>query len=223
MKSWLKSIFYLYACVFKAHHLIFYFKHCLLLLVKAKIGCQFQNRFLILQKSISTRDRENLSSSNICRPFSIKLFTKCSFYVFFSSSIEWMVSIILPRFWAYWMCTVHTIIGWEAVNGWRLDTTYVQINRQTFVLFIICYFEHRLPKMFYLIYIWALILIEAMWNEMIEFQIVHKHRNSIIKQNTIIKTIKRNGSMAILCPMMTLCDQISIQLSECHSNDEEKK
>lgn len=133
-----------------------------------------------------------------------------------------MVSIILPRFRAYWMCTVHTIIGWEAVNGWRLDTTYVQINRQTFVLFIICYFKQRLPKLFYLIYIWALILIEAMWNEMIEIQIVHKLRNSIIKQNTIIKTIKRNGSMAILCPMMTLCDQISIQLSGCHSNDEEK-
>lgn len=76
-----------------------------------------------------------------------------SMYFFYSSSIEWMVSIILPRFRAYWMCTVHTIIGWEAVNGWRLDTTYVQINRQTFVLFIICYFKHRLPKMFYLIYI----------------------------------------------------------------------
>lgn len=135
-KSWLKSIFFMHA--FSQHIIFFVFVSIL-----NSLCCQLRKSFSDRTKiHCWAHPRKNLSSTKICRPFSIKLFTKCSLFNFFHR-------LFLPRFeaYSYWIC-VHTIIGWEAVNGWRLDITYVQINRQTFVLFIIRYLEkYRHQKM----------------------------------------------------------------------------
>lgn len=114
-------------------------------------ACQIQNRFLIKQKSISTGERENLSSTKICRPFSIKLFTKCSlfFSIHFTSIFEHCTSCVL----CVCMCTHKQLLDGKTVNGWRLDTTYVQINRQTFVLFIIFAISNQDTNMFVRLFI----------------------------------------------------------------------